>query len=324
MGCASYSSRDLGLAFACTIGAGLASVFGALIVLFFNVRNNLFLAAAVSFASGVMIYISFCDIYIGKAVGHFADAGSSNATAFLFATVCFFCGMPIAVGLDHFGDWIIKRNKGGSAELPITSACGCHAESAPPPLAPEGSSASSPSEPGGVELTTKSPQPHSHATGLAEPAPGDASTVVVQVTPDNAKSEAEARRALKLVKVGLLAALAVGFHNAPEGLVTFVSYLNSISAGVTTAIAIAIHNIPEVRCLRLAKDLKPPPQPDTTFALCPQHHINGPRLACRPLPPHPTRRTARTIPSSPCSPITSLSRPPPLSSPSLPRAWWSP
>jgi ZIP family zinc transporter len=49
----------------------------------------------------------------------------------------------------------------------------------------------------------------------------------------------------RLMRVGLLTALALALHNFPEGIATFVSALDSISLGVTIAIAIALHNIPE-------------------------------------------------------------------------------
>ena len=44
---------------------------------------------------------------------------------------------------------------------------------------------------------------------------------------------------------GLLTALAIGIHNVPEGLATFISTLASVKAGAALAVAIAIHNIPE-------------------------------------------------------------------------------
>ena len=48
-----------------------------------------------------------------------------------------------------------------------------------------------------------------------------------------------------LMKVGVFAALALGIHNFPEGIATFVSALNDPALGISIAIAIAIHNIPE-------------------------------------------------------------------------------
>ena len=49
----------------------------------------------------------------------------------------------------------------------------------------------------------------------------------------------------KLMRMGLFSALAVGIHNFPEGLATFMSALADPALGVSIAVAIAIHNIPE-------------------------------------------------------------------------------
>ncbi|HBQ65219.1 MAG TPA: zinc transporter ZupT [Clostridiales bacterium] len=49
----------------------------------------------------------------------------------------------------------------------------------------------------------------------------------------------------RLMRMGLLTALAVGIHNFPEGLATFTAALQEPSVGIPIAVAIAIHNIPE-------------------------------------------------------------------------------
>ncbi|NLB66756.1 MAG: zinc transporter ZupT [Lentisphaerae bacterium] len=49
----------------------------------------------------------------------------------------------------------------------------------------------------------------------------------------------------KLMRTGLFTALAIGIHNFPEGLATFMAALHEPSLGVAIAIAIALHNIPE-------------------------------------------------------------------------------
>ncbi|MBN2139348.1 MAG: zinc transporter ZupT [Sedimentisphaerales bacterium] len=49
----------------------------------------------------------------------------------------------------------------------------------------------------------------------------------------------------KLMRTGLMTALAIGIHNFPEGLATFAATLGDAKLGVFIAIAIAIHNIPE-------------------------------------------------------------------------------
>ncbi len=49
----------------------------------------------------------------------------------------------------------------------------------------------------------------------------------------------------KLSRMGIITAIAIGIHNFPEGIATFMSAIESPEVGVAIAIAIAIHNIPE-------------------------------------------------------------------------------
>lgn len=49
----------------------------------------------------------------------------------------------------------------------------------------------------------------------------------------------------RLLRMGLLSALAIGIHNFPEGLATFIAALEDPKLGISIAVAIAIHNIPE-------------------------------------------------------------------------------
>lgn len=52
-------------------------------------------------------------------------------------------------------------------------------------------------------------------------------------------------RSEKLMRSGLLFALALGLHNFPEGVATFAAALSEPATGISIAIAVAIHNIPE-------------------------------------------------------------------------------
>ncbi len=49
----------------------------------------------------------------------------------------------------------------------------------------------------------------------------------------------------KLLRMGVMTALAVAVHNFPEGFATLIAALKDPALGITIAIAIAIHNIPE-------------------------------------------------------------------------------
>ena len=62
------------------------------------------------------------------------------------------------------------------------------------------------------------------------------------------QTEAE-REALK--NMGLLTGLAIGLHNFPEGLATFVAALADSKLGIALALAIAVHNIPEGICVAM-------------------------------------------------------------------------
>lgn len=52
-------------------------------------------------------------------------------------------------------------------------------------------------------------------------------------------------KSVGLKRMGIMTALAIGIHNFPEGLATFVSALREPTLGIAIAVAIAIHNIPE-------------------------------------------------------------------------------
>lgn len=49
----------------------------------------------------------------------------------------------------------------------------------------------------------------------------------------------------KLMRMGVFTAIAIGIHNFPEGLATFLAALQDPQLGLAIAIAIALHNIPE-------------------------------------------------------------------------------
>ncbi|MFO7756723.1 MAG: zinc transporter ZupT [Bacteroidales bacterium] len=49
----------------------------------------------------------------------------------------------------------------------------------------------------------------------------------------------------RLLRVGVLTAIAIAIHNFPEGIATFMSGVSDITVGISIALAVAIHNIPE-------------------------------------------------------------------------------
>lgn len=62
--------------------------------------------------------------------------------------------------------------------------------------------------------------------------------------PHEIKTE-ENYKSIKLIRMGLFTAIAIGVHNFPEGLATFISAMQSPQVAIPIVVAIAIHNIPE-------------------------------------------------------------------------------
>ena len=69
--------------------------------------------------------------------------------------------------------------------------------------------------------------------------------------PDAPKKLDEHESNRRLVRMGINTAIAIGLHNFPEGLATFVAALSDPRVGSILAFAIAIHNIPEGLCVAL-------------------------------------------------------------------------
>ncbi|KAJ3203212.1 hypothetical protein HDU67_010326 [Dinochytrium kinnereticum] len=204
MASSSESSRNvqnIGLAFGLTIAAGSASVLGGLLSLFVKRSQTAALGYALSFAAGVMIYISFTEIF-GKMVDSFKEAKDKGALALPVAAavpLTFFSGIAICAGLV----WVTRL------------------------ICPE------------VEALEEFSHTMSEATG-----PHQQETEKLE----SALTEREKKR---LIRSSLTMALAIGLHNLPEGLATFIATVAEPSLGATVAIAIGIHNIPEGICVAI-------------------------------------------------------------------------
>jgi ZIP family zinc transporter len=75
--------------------------------------------------------------------------------------------------------------------------------------------------------------------------PEDKNPHEVHELPPNEINNNQKGEKTKLMRTGLFTALAIGIHNFPEGLATFVSALHEPSVAIPIVVAIAIHNIPE-------------------------------------------------------------------------------
>ncbi len=146
--------------------AGLSTGIGSLIAFFSKEANKNFLSFTLGISAGVMIYVSFAELFPKACAAMSETFGAKRGT--IFAAVGFFSGILLIAAID-------RLIPGG--------------ESCREPKAPNGSG--------------------------------------------------------RLMRTGVLTALALGIHNFPEGMATFVSALDSPAVAFPIAAAIAIHNIPE-------------------------------------------------------------------------------
>lgn len=156
------------IAFALTVAAGLATALGGLVVFRKAEPSARFLAGALGFSAGVMLWISFLEI-IPTATENLNKVWGSRWGNWA-ALAAFFGGVALIAVIDRLVPEVVN--------------------------------------------------PHETHT------PGGIDTV-------------------KLRKMGVMMAVAIGIHNFPEGFATFLSGMESARIAIPVAIAIAIHNIPE-------------------------------------------------------------------------------
>ncbi len=164
-------NEHLLFAFLLTLFAGLSTGIGSLIAFFSKRTNRTFLSIALGFSSGVMIYVSFVEIFAKARDALLKEYSEVEAT--WITVLSFFGGMLLMAVIDR--------------------------------LVP---SYENPHEPRRLEDLADG-QDH------------------------------------KLLRMGMLSALAISIHNFPEGLATFISALTDLSIGIPIAVAVALHNIPE-------------------------------------------------------------------------------
>ncbi len=168
-------SGNVLLALLFTLFAGLATGIGSAIAFLAKRTNTKLLSLALGFSAGVMIYISFVEIFPDARHAFTNRYGEFNGT--LFTLMAFFGGMLMIALIDKFIPSVENPHEMRSLE--------------------------------------------------------------------SMNNEKKAINFRKLYRMGLMTALAVGLHNFPEGIATFMSAIKDPSLGIAIAIAVAIHNIPE-------------------------------------------------------------------------------
>merc|ERR1712032_30899 len=77
------------------------------------------------------------------------------------------------------------------------------------------------------------------------------STPVAQEATEETFNPTKGKDHEQLTHMGWAMAAAIAIHNFPEGMVTYLAYMQESSVGVALAIGIAIHNIPEGLCVAM-------------------------------------------------------------------------
>lgn len=189
--------NDLWIAFGLTLFAGMATGIGSAIAFMAKRTNYRFLSVATGFSAGVMLYVSFVEIFF-KGAESLAERYGDYWGNWINAA-SFFSGMLLIGLIDN----LIP-----AAENPHE----IHSEEETMPL-------------------------HNPPAPLPDLLDG------VSAGKDGLDDYSIHNQ--KLMRMALFTALAIGIHNFPEGLATFLSALKNPSLGIAVAAAIALHNIPE-------------------------------------------------------------------------------
>lgn len=184
-------STEVLIAFGLTVFAGLSTGIGSALAFFTKTTNTRFLAVALGFSAGVMIYVSMVEILFKARESLVSDMGIGQGS--WITLISFFGGIAVIALIDR--------------------------------LVP---TAENPHEVRKVE----------DVSGAGPGTNGENGSIDAETTRDNHKKS-------KLMRMGLMSAIAITVHNIPEGLATFIAALSDLSIGIPIAIAIAIHNIPE-------------------------------------------------------------------------------
>lgn len=111
-----FFSPAVWTALAIAFGAGMATVLGGVLVVFFKANNTRLLSFGLAFSGGAMVYVSLVEIF-AKAQVSFAAALAPQA-AYATATLFFFIGVGLLFAIDRF----IPNPHTGMSEADVRAA----------------------------------------------------------------------------------------------------------------------------------------------------------------------------------------------------------
>lgn len=91
-----HDSETIFFAFGLTLFAGLATGIGSVLAFFTKKTNTSFLSVALGFSAGVMLYVSFVEIFVKAKIELQAELGEVNG---MWATVAAFFGGMLFIGI---------------------------------------------------------------------------------------------------------------------------------------------------------------------------------------------------------------------------------
>merc|ERR1719461_2614319 len=168
-----------------------------------------------------MLYVSLVDIY-SKSIDGYSEV-FDEGMAFIYATLSFFGGCFVMIFLNKLVHFMLGGKDVEDVMMDLA----------------------------GSKMGMDMDDPRNQAEALEEM--GRSMTQSQAQGPAEIE-EAEEDLVLKkqeqtsLKEMGFAMGLAIAIHNFPEGLVTFIAYINEPAVGIALAVGIAIHNIPEGLC----------------------------------------------------------------------------
>lgn len=172
------TSHQIIVALLLTLAAGASTGIGSLMAFIPGATSRRFLSGALGLSAGVMLYVSFVDLF--PEALRSMEAVVPGRQGVWWVTLAFFCG----IGLIALIDWLVPEDE----------------------------------------------NPHEFQHFESEELARER------------KLDPEHRH---LKRTGVMLALAIGIHNFPEGMATFISALDGMEVAIPIVAAIAIHNIPE-------------------------------------------------------------------------------
>lgn len=215
--------HNVGLAFGLNVMAGACTGIGSVVVVLKEDVSPQITGGILGLSAGVMVFVSFVDIYTAKSTEAFEAffgesqemvAEDAEARGFQVAMASFFGGILVTMVLDYLVHWAHGK---WSVEAHV-------------PRHPIEASATVTATSDDAEAQIQAPGPPPAKEETTSPSKGAGESVPGRV---------------RLVKSGVITAIAIALHNFPEGLATFMAALVDSKLGAAMAVAIAIHNVPE-------------------------------------------------------------------------------